>query len=705
MIALLRTTKRTAARTATRPATRSDASGIGLAVAIGLSSALSFGVHALASRQLTVADYGGLAAILALMTAAAVPVGAVQTALTRSAAEILGRGGLPSGSAVLRQALPAALLVVGAAAASAGPVASFLALESATPILLGGMWVAVVLVGAVGKALLIATESHRPVAAAIVRGALLRLVAAAALTPLLGVTGSIAAAVAGDLVASIVYLVEADRRGFLTELGTPVRVLGPDAGRALSAQLSLWLFASLAVVIGRRTLSGPTSGSFAAMATAAVACLFLPQAVATIVFPRFVADGSRRLLIRATALAAAVGMACAALLCVRPDVVFVIFFGPHYRPDRSVLLVLCAHFVLLGCLTVLTQYVVARRQAGTVAIWAALAAAVLASAGFGDRPMSVALSLLLPTVAVTFYFAVRGAFVNQIELPPDHRRRHDTTHSHVVLAQPDTMSAAERLHELATLDVSVVIPTYNGGTRLSPCVAALREALETTAWSYEIIVSVDGSTDRSERGIADPGGGVVVDRCVANRGKGAALRRGFARAQGRMIGFIDGDGDIDPSVFVALVERLHDSGAWVGVASKNQPGSAVSATRSRRVMSAVYRMFVHWMFDLRVTDTQCGCKVFRREFLASTLDHSREDGFALDLELLTIGSRIGMGAAVEVPVVLSRNARSTISGRTAARVLIDTIRIRHRLPQATRSPLPLVMLAPVGGDFSSPLLP
>lgn len=673
-------------------------SGLALAVAIGVSSALSFAVHALSSRELSVADYGGLAAVLALMTAAAVPVGAVQTALTRSAVEILAHGGRPSGRDVLRQVLPAVALITAAAAILAPATARFLSLSSPAPVVLAGAWIGVVLVGAIGKAMLIAGQTPAPVAHALVHGAIIRLVAVAFLTPAFGVTGGIAAALVGDVVASAVYVAAAARRGLLDADREGARVLWPDAGRALSAQLSLWLFASLAVVVGRRTLNGATSGSFAAMSTAAVACLFLPQAVATIVFPRFVADGSQRLLLRATALAAVVGTACAVAISARPDWIFVMFFGPAYAPRRGVLLVLCMHFVLLGCLTVLSQYLVARRQAGALANWVALVFAALTAARYGHSPMSVAVALLAPTIGVTAYVAVRTV------TRPHPTASGDTPRSRSAASNLTVRPAGERLREPATLDVSVVIPTYNGGARLRPCVEAMRDALDATAWRYEIIVSDDGSTDSSSTRL-ELGPTVIVDRSPINLGKGSALRRGFAGARGSVIGFIDGDGDIAPHVLIELVERLQASGAWLAVASKNQPGATVSATRRRRLMSAGYRLLVHWMFDLEVTDTQCGCKAFRRRFIADTIDQARESGFAFDLELLTIGSRAGMKRAVEVPVVLCRAERGTISGRTALRVLFDTLRIRRRLPMATWAPLQLSTLAPVGVDFSSPLLP
>jgi O-antigen/teichoic acid export membrane protein len=703
---ILETSAATSAETPTEASEQRDTrGGIALAIAVGVSSALSFAVHALASRQLTVADYGALAAVLALMTAAAVPVGAVQTALTRSAAEILAAGKSPSGRHAMRFVVPAALVISLVSLAAAPVTKSFLNLRTFTPVVFGGLWVGVVLIGSVGKSLLIAGSSHRPVAHAIVHGAMLRLIVAGAITPFFDVSGGLAAAIIGDVLASTIYIVTASRRGLFHRDGVPVRLEWPDAGRALSSQLSLWLFASLAVIVGRRSLTGNESGSFAAMSTAAAACLFLPQAVATIVFPRFVADGSRALLLRATGLAAAVGVSCAVAMTVRPEWLFYIFFGPQYKPEQIVLVLLCSYFVLLGCLTVITQYVVARRQGGALSIWCGLAAAIAATIRFGETPITVVTSLLVPTIAVTLFVASRAIFARD-----DANEQKDVS-GRGSITNPDAGSrksqptAGDRLSRPATLAVSIVVPTYNGGDRLVPCVRSLRDTFDAAGISYELIVMVDGSTDGSERGLAALGSNIVVELGLTNIGKGAVLRRGFASARGSFVGFIDGDGDIAPGVLVELVKKLSASTAWVAVASKNQTGASVNASKHRKVMSAGYRMLVHWMFDLQVTDTQCGCKVFRREYLAATIDHARENGFALDLELLTIGSRMGLREAIEVPVVLAREDIGTVSTSTAFRMLSDTFRIHRRLPQGTLAPLSIRTLAPLGVDSSSALLP
>jgi O-antigen/teichoic acid export membrane protein len=666
-----------------------NAGAAALAVAVGASSVLNFAFHGLASRALTVANYGALAAVLALMTAAAVPIGAAQTALTRSAAQIIAAGKRPSGRRLLTQSGPVAVAIVGVSTLCAPLLTNGLRLTDPKPLLITGIWLAVVSVEAIPRALLIADHHNQPVASALLVGAGLRLVSVTALTSVIGLTGAVSASIVGELAALSIVTRAAHRRGLFRHGTHQIRITWPDAGRALSAQVSLWLLAAAAVLIGRRTLPRGASGSFAAMATLAGACVFLPQAVATITFPRFVADGSLRLLFRATGVAAAVGAVCAAVLCADPTTLFRLMFGPDYRPDRVVFAALCAHFVALGCLTVLAQYLVARRHAGVGSMWIALFAATLLGFHYGSNAQALTLSLAAPSSAATLYVAVRAVVA-----------RRGFLHK-----SPDAATPSTSLNVAASVDVTIVVPTYNGGAQLGPCVASICDAFDGTGRTYEVLVMDDGSTDGSAVALTGAHRNVIVDRAAKNEGKGATLRRGFERARGASIGFIDGDGDIAPSVLVSLVDALDRSGAWVAVASKNVPGANVSVTPMRRVMSGTYRLLVHWLFDLEISDTQCGCKAFRREFLAATLGHTSERGFALDLELLGVGARLGMRTATEVPVILQRGGSGVASRSTVLRMVGDTIRIRRRLPQRRWDPLATRALAPVGGELSSPLHP
>ena len=51
--------------------------------------------------------------------------------------------------------------------------------------------------------------------------------------------------------------------------------------------------------------------------------------------------------------------------------------------------------------------------------------------------------------------------------------------------------------------LSVVVPVYNEVENLTPLYECLREVLDSTGWTYELILVDDGSTDGSDRVLAD----------------------------------------------------------------------------------------------------------------------------------------------------------------------------------------------------------
>ena len=86
------------------------------------------------------------------------------------------------------------------------------------------------------------------------------------------------------------------------------------------------------------------------------------------------------------------------------------------------------------------------------------------------------------------------------------------------------------------MDISVIVPVFNGGRKIRRCVNALKR--QRTERSYEIIVVDDGSTDRGLQWIK--GNGVKVFK-QSNQGPAAARNLGVERAQGEIILFTDAD--------------------------------------------------------------------------------------------------------------------------------------------------------------------
>jgi glycosyltransferase involved in cell wall biosynthesis len=237
-----------------------------------------------------------------------------------------------------------------------------------------------------------------------------------------------------------------------------------------------------------------------------------------------------------------------------------------------------------------------------------------------------------------------------------------------------------------SVELSVVVPFYNPGPSVGTTVRRLVDLARNAGIGLEVIAVSDGSTDGSETHVTGIGPEVRLLVQPVNRGKGAALRRGFAAARGRAVGFVDADGDIDPAHLLAYLEVLR-SGGDVVYACKRSGASASESSGFRKLVSLGFSSLVTVLFRHGVRDTQTGCKILRREVAADVLPWMRENRFAFDLELFVVAHRRGHRDLRPAPVRLGeRLAGSTVTAKAILRTLRDTITIWGRLHLARAYP-------------------
>ena len=240
-------------------------------------------------------------------------------------------------------------------------------------------------------------------------------------------------------------------------------------------------------------------------------------------------------------------------------------------------------------------------------------------------------------------------------------------------------SASTRLWGPAELDLTVVLPSFNTGPALHRTVRRLIAAIDAAGASAEVLVVSDGSTDGSVDDVESIDRRVRLLVSPANRGKGAALHRGFSAARGRHVGFVDADGDISPDHVLTYWAAAVEGGCDVVYADKRGGGSEVTAPLLRRVLSAGFSMLVDSFFTLPVKDTQTGCKVYRREVLAAVLPLLREPGFAVDLEIFVAAQAQGFSEVLGLPVVIGeREAGSTVGLAAVRRTLREALSVLGR---------------------------
>ena len=225
--------------------------------------------------------------------------------------------------------------------------------------------------------------------------------------------------------------------------------------------------------------------------------------------------------------------------------------------------------------------------------------------------------------------------------------------------------------------LSAILPMYNEEPNVVGSVEEVLAALPAVARWFELVVVDDGSSDLTGAladGLARAQPGLVrVVRHARNRGYGAALRSGFAAAQGQFIFYTDGDGQFDPRQLGVLVDGLTDGDVVVGYRSQR-------ADRwHRRVTARAWNGLVRAFLRVPSRDVNCAFKLLPRAALTDL--GLTSDGAAVSAELLARLCRRGH-RVVDRAVVHRPRAAGTASGARPAvvlRALRELIMLRWRL--------------------------
>jgi glycosyltransferase involved in cell wall biosynthesis len=165
--------------------------------------------------------------------------------------------------------------------------------------------------------------------------------------------------------------------------------------------------------------------------------------------------------------------------------------------------------------------------------------------------------------------------------------------------------------------LSVVIPAYNeeqGIADIIERVLPIRPNLrEVGVDDLELIVVDDGSADRTAE-IAGSYPGVRLLRHTENQGYGAALKTGFGKAQGNLLGFLDADGTYPPEHFPNLCRVALDENADLVIGSR-MAGAESEMPTVRRLGNFIFANLVSLLGNRRVSDSSSGMRVIRREAL------------------------------------------------------------------------------------------
>jgi glycosyltransferase involved in cell wall biosynthesis len=209
------------------------------------------------------------------------------------------------------------------------------------------------------------------------------------------------------------------------------------------------------------------------------------------------------------------------------------------------------------------------------------------------------------------------------------------------------VSASPPARPLTFPTLSVVIPVYNEAPTIRSVLASVLESPLVT----EVILVDDGSTDGSGEileTLADPPR-VRILRHPRNRGKGAALRSGFAVAEAEVVVVQDADLEYDPSDFPKLLRPFVDANADVVYGSRFLVGEYARVPLLHHyVGNRVLTFFSNLFTGLGLTDMETCYKAFRREILQGL--RLRSERFTIEPELTAKVARVDGVRIFEVPI-------------------------------------------------------
>jgi len=188
----------------------------------------------------------------------------------------------------------------------------------------------------------------------------------------------------------------------------------------------------------------------------------------------------------------------------------------------------------------------------------------------------------------------------------------------------------------ADLRLSVVIPVFNEAGTIAEVIRRVR----AVGLPAQLIVVDDASTDGTGEVLSalaeheNHEDDLLVLRHDRNRGKGAALRTGFAEATGQIVLIQDADLEYNPREYPTLIHPIVEGVADVVYGSRFLPAGPHRVLYfwhrlANQLLTTLSNMFT----DLNLTDMETCYKVFRREVIDDILPTLKQNRFGIEPEL------------------------------------------------------------------------
>lgn len=158
--------------------------------------------------------------------------------------------------------------------------------------------------------------------------------------------------------------------------------------------------------------------------------------------------------------------------------------------------------------------------------------------------------------------------------------------------------------------ISVFLPAYNEEENIKTCTLSIKKYLDERFKDYEILVISDGSSDKTNKIVAELAKKDKRIKLFARKkklGYGAGLRAGFAHSSKDLIFYTDADNQFNIEEMDKLLPLL----------SSYDIISAYRVNRKdplmRLFIANVYNMLIRILFNLKIPDIDASFKLYKKE--------------------------------------------------------------------------------------------
>ena len=194
--------------------------------------------------------------------------------------------------------------------------------------------------------------------------------------------------------------------------------------------------------------------------------------------------------------------------------------------------------------------------------------------------------------------------------------------------------------------LSIIFPVFNEELRLKSSFNHIASFLKKKKkFKIEIIFVDDGSEDNSYSLIKNfinkfkrnSTTQINAIRSKENFGKGSALKLGIKKAKYDWI--LTADIDMSVSLFQFSdwsKKKLIDKKHLVYFGSRTHKKSIVTKKFIRNILGNIMRFFISAILDIKIKDTQCGYKLYKKKVARLIFSKLKSYGFDHDLELVLL---------------------------------------------------------------------